>query len=276
MNRDFKNEYETHLDNEIPDLWSRIEPRLADKPAVKTVKKRKKRNLTFYYGIAAAGLLLAISVPVALRFASGSQRMDNSSSGGAQDFMAAQSADAADSISMNSESGGSVYQEEAAESEVGEDFMAPAMESADEAVEDSFLYDYDMENSAGANTVTNDSADNGSIDENDIASEAIPEASLDGLQSNDRAEGSQSEILIEITGIIQETKQYRDRIVYLLVVGEASEEAGLSTDDEIEIIQYLSDQEDPVVLPEGQTVRLLVLKNSAGTYELAETDSSRF
>lgn len=282
MSRDFKDEYETYLENEIPDLWSRIEPKLADKPAVKTVKKRKKRNLTFYYGIAAAGLLLAISVPVALRFASGGQRMDNSSSGGAQYFAAdmEQGTDAGDSGTMNAGDDSIVYQEEAAESEGWEDSMefesmesnsmesnsmnqndmAPAMESAGEPAEDSFLSDHDMENNGSANAVVND----GSVDESD------------GVQANDQTEASRSEILVKMIGTVQDINYYKDRIVYLLIVSEVSEAAGVSADDAVEIVQYLSDQEDPVLLPVGQTVSLVVLKNTAGTYELAGIESGGF
>lgn len=267
MSRDFKNEYETYLENEIPDLWSRIEPRLADKPAA---KKRKKRNLTFYYGIAAAGLLLAISVPVALRFASGSQRMDNSFSGGAQDFVADVEfgGDTADSM-MNSQSGSGMLQEaEAAAPEAWwgdstESSMENSVEDAGMAVEDSFLNDSDIQY-------------NGITGESEYTPENAETANNDGGTQNDRSEGAQSEKLLEITGVVQEIRQYRDRIIYLIVVSEASEEAGLSVDDEVEIIQYLSDREPPAMLPEDQTVRLSVLKNSAGTYELVEIDSSRF
>lgn len=72
MSRDLKQEYEAMLDQEIPDLWSRIEPRLADKkgtqneePKGKSIRKRRIRRSTIavWGSLAAACVCLAIILP---------------------------------------------------------------------------------------------------------------------------------------------------------------------------------------------------------------------
>ncbi|MBD5533071.1 MAG: hypothetical protein HDQ98_12915 [Lachnospiraceae bacterium] len=72
MSRDLKHEYEAMLDQEIPDLWSRIEPRLADKkgtqneePKGKSIRKRRIRRSTIavWGSLAAACVCLAIILP---------------------------------------------------------------------------------------------------------------------------------------------------------------------------------------------------------------------
>lgn len=72
MSRDLKQEYEEMLDQEIPDLWSRIEPRLADKKETqnaeqkeKTMPKRriKRSTIAVLGSLAAACVCLAIILP---------------------------------------------------------------------------------------------------------------------------------------------------------------------------------------------------------------------
>lgn len=72
MSRDLKQEYEAMLDQEIPDLWSRIEPRLADKKATQNVEpkgksirtRRIRRSTIAVWGsLAAACVCLAIILP---------------------------------------------------------------------------------------------------------------------------------------------------------------------------------------------------------------------
>ena len=72
MSRDLKHEYEAMLDQEIPDLWSRIEPRLADKkgtqneePKGKSIRTRRIRRSTIavWGSLAAACVCLAIIFP---------------------------------------------------------------------------------------------------------------------------------------------------------------------------------------------------------------------
>lgn len=82
MSRDLKREYEAMLDQEIPDLWSRIEPQLADKKAAQAVpmspegegsgsrggvrKKQKisRRTIAVWGSFAAACVCLAIVIPI--------------------------------------------------------------------------------------------------------------------------------------------------------------------------------------------------------------------
>lgn len=72
MSRDLKHEYEAMLDQEIPDLWSRIEPRLADKkgmqnaePKEKSIRTRriKRSTIAVWGSLAAACVCLAIIFP---------------------------------------------------------------------------------------------------------------------------------------------------------------------------------------------------------------------
>lgn len=72
MSRDLKQEYEAMLDQEIPDLWSRIEPRLADKkgtqnetPKGKSIRTRriKRSTIAVWGSLAAACVCLAIILP---------------------------------------------------------------------------------------------------------------------------------------------------------------------------------------------------------------------
>lgn len=72
MSRDLKHEYEAMLDQEIPDLWSRIEPRLADKKGTqnaeskgKSIRTRriKRSTIAVWGSLAAACVCLAIILP---------------------------------------------------------------------------------------------------------------------------------------------------------------------------------------------------------------------
>lgn len=80
MSRDLKREYEAMLDQEIPDLWSRIEPQLADKKTAQAVplrpaesgsrggvrKKQRisRRTIAVWGSFAAACVCLAIVIPI--------------------------------------------------------------------------------------------------------------------------------------------------------------------------------------------------------------------
>lgn len=79
MGRDLKQEYEEMLDQEIPDLWSRIEPALADKKArlrekpSKNPVRFKRSTIAVISSLAAACVCLAVILP-AWR---GNQKKDN-------------------------------------------------------------------------------------------------------------------------------------------------------------------------------------------------------
>lgn len=87
MGRDLKREYEAMLDQEIPDLWSRIEPQLADKKAAQaapmrsdgsgsraSVRKKQRisrRTIAVWGSFAAACVCLAIAIPIWIRSGKG-------------------------------------------------------------------------------------------------------------------------------------------------------------------------------------------------------------
>ncbi len=99
MGRDLKNEYEAMLDHEIPDLWSRIEPQLADKkkegtaqstPSVQQAaqpvsstggaSKRRgisRRSVAVWGSLAAACVCLAIVIPAFIRNGEMSEKQAN-------------------------------------------------------------------------------------------------------------------------------------------------------------------------------------------------------
>ena len=66
MSRDFKNEYLELVNEEIPDLWDRIEAGLREKTVPETEKKNKINPVIFrkrYAGLAAAVLCAAVVIP---------------------------------------------------------------------------------------------------------------------------------------------------------------------------------------------------------------------
>lgn len=87
MSRDLKREYEAMLDQEIPDLWSRIEPQLADKKASQAVPmgpegisargsmrkthRMSRRTIAVWGSFAAACVCLAIVIPIWTRSGKG-------------------------------------------------------------------------------------------------------------------------------------------------------------------------------------------------------------
>lgn len=91
MSRDLKSEYEAMLDQEIPDLWSRIEPRLADKKGTqnaeakgKSIRTRRIKRSTFavWGSLAAACVCLAIIIPAwnrSKKDANGTYQMESGS-----------------------------------------------------------------------------------------------------------------------------------------------------------------------------------------------------
>ena len=98
MSRDLKHEYEAMLDQEIPDLWSRIEPRLADKKATqneepkgKSIRTRriKRSTIAVWGSLAAACVCLAIILP-AWR---GNEKSNEKSANGTNQTASAESAD---------------------------------------------------------------------------------------------------------------------------------------------------------------------------------------
>lgn len=110
MSRDLKREYEAMLDQEIPDLWSRIEPQLADKKTAQAapmspegegsgsrggVRKKQKisrRTIAVWGSFAAACVCLAIVIPIWTRNGKG---MEAKKSDG-RHFMADQAQSAQD------------------------------------------------------------------------------------------------------------------------------------------------------------------------------------
>lgn len=66
MSRDFEKEYLELVNEEIPDLWDRIESRLSEKTALKTEKKKEKNPVIFfkrYAGPAAAVVCAVVAIP---------------------------------------------------------------------------------------------------------------------------------------------------------------------------------------------------------------------
>lgn len=65
--------YKKSQQEEIPDLWARIEEKLPEKK-----KKKKIISITRYLGVAAAALFLCILIPGVLRIAGGAKSADSS------------------------------------------------------------------------------------------------------------------------------------------------------------------------------------------------------
>lgn len=117
MSRDLKSEYEAMLDQEIPDLWSRIEPRLADKkgtqnaePKGKSIRTRRiKRSTVAVWGsLAAACVCLAIIIPAWNRSEKSADGTNQMESGSAMNTAAADTSAADNSTPMmEAESDGS-------------------------------------------------------------------------------------------------------------------------------------------------------------------------
>lgn len=113
MSRDLKHEYEAMLDQEIPDLWSRIEPRLADKkgtqnaePKGKSIRTRRIRRSTIavWGSLAAACVCLAIILPAWRGNEKNAEGTNQTASAESEDTTAADMAPAAQEM-QQSESG---------------------------------------------------------------------------------------------------------------------------------------------------------------------------
>ncbi len=107
MSRDLKHEYEAMLDQEIPDLWSRIEPRLSDKKGTQNAESERKRirprrikrsTIAVWGSLAAACVCLAIILPAwrgNTKSAKNEERTNQTVSAGSADTTAADMAPAA-------------------------------------------------------------------------------------------------------------------------------------------------------------------------------------
>ena len=84
MNKNLEKEYINQIQNDVPDLWSRIEAGLEEKTLVtqgQNVKKqRKKRTFFIGGGIMAAGLCMAVAIPVFIRTIDKNSSMDMATS----------------------------------------------------------------------------------------------------------------------------------------------------------------------------------------------------
>lgn len=71
MSKNLEMEYKKQIQNNVPDLWNRIEAGLEEKKPVNQRKRRKSvRRKNFYFiggGILAAGLCVAVALPVFTR-----------------------------------------------------------------------------------------------------------------------------------------------------------------------------------------------------------------
>lgn len=174
MSKDFKSEYENHLDFEIPDLWSRIEPQLHEKaaqpmaaqanvwqpnvqqpmvaqapvniqqPQVVVKQKNKLRRIYAYSGIAVACLCVVIAIPVLM---GNMDRKDASN-----DMVAMDSAVSEESVNENTTAG----------------WNDMAMGSADAEMD----MEMDMDTSAESEVVTDDCVmEDGTASDSDVDAE---------------------------------------------------------------------------------------------------------
>ncbi|MBD5467657.1 MAG: anti-sigma factor [Lachnospiraceae bacterium] len=110
MSRDLKHEYEAMLDQEIPDLWSRIEPRLADKKGTqnaeskgKSIRTRriKRSTIAVWGSLAAACVCLAIILPAWRGNEKSAERTNQTASAESADTTAADMAPAAQEMQQS-------------------------------------------------------------------------------------------------------------------------------------------------------------------------------
>lgn len=194
MGRDLKKEYEAMLDHEIPDLWSRIEPQLADKKkegaaqsmapvqqAAQSVSstggapKRRgisRRSIAVWGSLVAACVCLAIVIPAFIRNGKMSEKQANdqtqsascSDTSAMDDYDTDGSADAGSDAAPRPGDNGADGAMQADEDAVDELYMP---EIAEEAAEDQ----YDKMNQAEAGSSVTDLDSGvamGGEEENDI------------------------------------------------------------------------------------------------------------
>lgn len=295
MSKDLKNEYEALLESDIPDLWSRIEPRLHEKHVetqnvIQTKihdehimpsdvsqyqKNQKKQGVTkkiyFYSGIVAACLCLAIAIPAIVRFADSGAKFEES-----KDM--AMNAATMDSAVMDSAALDSTAMDSAAapDSVIETEDWAPQENTGAagdfDVMEESTSEIEDAASDGISDYVANDMAEDAAASEEQRSEESASEESVQVPETE------MLEVRGEVLGIVvNDNHMNTDRIVYeiALRMDDADKPEVVKETERIQVVQYRDENgELQAVFSQGMVVSMKIWYDAETDFYILDIGTS--